>query len=231
MRIAKVIVLAGLLAAQQLAWAESENAAEPSHFWGGINMKLWNVSFNPSGSYGTTKSTEPNVTVALGYDNFFWTLTFTGNHNYTSPSYPGGRIEMREESMGLGYNFNANVAVVLGQKTVQQLYGPNWAGFTPQANTLATSVTHFTTAAALFNWAVPDSKASLFGSLGYGQGSAAAGGSKQNYQGVEFGVAYRLFTSAKVSVGYKAESFGMPNTIGYGTTKKSGVFAGLGVTF
>lgn len=237
-----VLVISGVLVGAQAAYAEADSVAGTKHFWGGVNLKMWNVSFNPSGDFGASKLNEIAPTVALGWDQFFMTVTMSGKHNYTNAAYPGGTIEIGESSAGLGYNFNSNFGLVLGQKQLDQTY------FAPNGTSarIGGSGTQFQTIAGLFNWSIPDSQAYLFGSVGFGKGKTQNFEQvSRSYRGYELGVGYPIYPSLRINAGFKAESFDMPyatslaNALlpGYagwnnnGTAKKSGLFVGAGYFF
>lgn len=217
-----VMVLAGVLMGQQIANAAS--GSEPSHFWGGVNLKYWMSSYNPSEGFGTTKVGQVSPSFVIGYDRFFYTLTFPLQPTITNNAYPAGGIKLQEQSFGVGYNFSSNFALVIGKKSFAELYNGT------------TNNTTYNTVAAVFNWAVPDSKTILFGNIGIGQGKSQNYVQAQNsykYSGYELGVSYPVYTSTKASLGYKSEKMELPFGVAgmLGTAKKSGLIAGISYLF
>lgn len=219
---ALILVLSSVLAGQQIAYAEPSDS-EASQWWGGVNLKYWMASYQPSkASYATTTHGQALPTIVVGYDRFFYTLTLTPNTTVTDNTYPAGGITLQEQSFGFGYNINSNFAVVLGYKTFTEMtsvpVGNNPSGM---------SDGKYTTAAAVINWPIPDSKAGLFGNIGIGQASSPTANSS-GYTGYELGVNYAIFPSSKVSLGYKSESLAMPYN---GTATQSGLFGGISYSF
>lgn len=187
-------------------------------FWGGVNLKYWRASYKPSPGYATTTHGQFLPTFVLGYGSFFWTATLTPNTFVYDSTYPTGVIQLQEESVGFGYNLNSNFAIVLGNKTFTEIAD------IPMSNN-PTSVNHakFSTLATVFNWSIPNSEAALFGNVAIGQGDNSS-----SYTGYELGMSYHVFTSAKVSIGYKSESMAMPYN---GTASQTGVFGGFNYLF
>ena len=220
-----VFAITGVLMGQQFANAASDS--EPSHFWGGVNLKYWMATYNPSSSLGEAKVNEAMPTVVVGYDRFFYTLTFQTQPNATSSTYPAGGIKLQDEAFGFGYNFSSNFALVIGQKAFAEVT----AGTTPNR-------TKYNTIAAVFNWTIPDSKIVLFGNIATGKGKSAQGNitqaqTKYAFSGYEFGISYPILPSSKVSLGYKWEQMGLPfGTAGtLGIAEMSGLFTGISYSF
>lgn len=219
-----VLVMSGVVAGQQSAYAASDSVS--GSFWGGVNLKYWMASYNPSEGFGKSSVSEIMPSFVVGYDRFFYTLTFHSQPTATSATYPASGIKLQEQSFGFGYNLTSNIALVVGQKGFAEMY----------TGTLTNS-TKYTTLAAVFNWTVPDSQVILFGNLGTGKGKSQANPTpaqnNYNYTGYEFGVSYPIYTSTKASLGYKSEQFGLPHgpTSAPGVAKMSGLFAGVSYSF
>lgn len=216
-------MVAGLLVAQA-AYAEDEAGAE-KNWWGGVSAKYWMVNYN-SPSVASTSVSQIIPTLAVGYKDFFYTLSIIGNQK-------AGSTEYQEESSGFGYRITPNIAAVLGFRFFGEL---------PPAGTYYVNRTAYQTVAGIFNWPLPDSKFILNGSLGYGTGKPQNGNfpddnSNHPYTGVELGLSYLATDSVKVSAGYKSEKFDLPykainaTVTTSGVAEKSGFYLGADYSF
>ncbi len=204
------LMVGSVLFFSQTVYAEDAQSGERT-WWGGISAKYWMVNYN-SPSVQSTSVSQIIPTIAVGYKDFFYTLSIIGNQK-------AGNTEYQEESFGFGYRVTPNIAAVLGFRVFGEIPPPGGA---------VINRTAYQTAAVLFNWPVPDSKLLLNGSLGYGFGKPQNGNfpddnSNHPYSGVEFGVSYPVADSAKVSLGYKAEKFDLPYRNANATVTTSGV--------
>jgi hypothetical protein len=177
------------------------------------------ASYKPSEGYATTIHGQVIPTLAIGYGNFFYTLTFTTDTVVHDNSYPVGGITLQEQSFGFGYQVSSSIALVAGYKTFTELNKGNPLGNNPTS----TNDGKFTTLAAVFNWAIPSTEAAVFGNVAAGQGAKST-----SYTGYELGMNYNVLASTKVSLGYKSESMAMPYN---GTASQSGPFGGINYSF
>ncbi len=241
--VAGVLAVTGLLAGQSASAEPGSATSEPSKFWGGISVKMWSATYTPAGNYPGTKNNELIPTFALGYDKVFITFTVNNRQIYTDPAYPGGTIRrMGESSLGIGYNFTPNFALVIGQKTNNDEYLNQMTG-----SSITAGETNYTTLAALVKWPIPDTDSYVFGSAGIGQGKTNNPGitASQKYNGFELGLGYKATQAVRLTAAYKAESFGLPylaaqtanfnnmaaNVWQNGTAKKAGFYVGAGYAF
>ena len=216
-----VLFVLGAMAMGQSARADEDEPQK--NWWGGVNVKYWAIDYKP-GTLASSKTSQVMPTIAIGYKDFFYTLTFTGTQTVKNANYPNGQIQFQEESSGFGYNVNQNVAVLIGVKAFAEMY-PG-----------AMNRTAYRTGAILFNWAVPDMPIILHGNIGAGSGTTQPAPYNKNaraYKGYEFGVSYVVMPGVKAGVGYKAEDFELPYGANStpGTARKSGFYAGLGYSF
>lgn len=201
----------------------ADDQINEKNWWGGVSAKYWMVNYN-SPSVATTSASQIIPTFAVGYKDFFYTLSIIGNQKV-------GNTEFQEESSGFGYRITPNFAAVLGFRFFGELPATSYVNRTA-----------YQTVAAIINWPIPDSKFILNGSLGYGTGKPQNGNfpddnSSHPYTGLEMGVSYAITDSAKISCGYKSEKFDLPYrafnaaVTTSGVAEKSGFYFGADYAF
>lgn len=235
------MVAIGLITAQM---SYADDGLSDRGLWGSLGLKYWNYTYTPSGGYSSFNRNDIFPTLTLGYDRVFLILNSNGvsQNEVSGLSTPGGTLRFHEGSYGFGYVVSPNVSVAYGNKGTREEY------FNPATGQSYTYKSiGFQTVTAILSWTIPERKEYLFGNLSYGRGSATdVMQDNLAYKAYEFGIGYPVLDWAKISVGYRNESFDLPyatsltalqtnlfgpSTWQTGTQTRSGLFTNVSFTF